>query len=121
MLCLDDEYHFKYLFATSATNFVPKIYKILQSAMNKFRLIYFLIPPIICIYYCNGSNIGIRLEVIPPCIENEKNAARFGATQLRRLHEQYQVNGTLIVDRTITGPLQVSYSSFIIIRAFNLN
>lgn len=77
--------------------------------MHKWCLCSCLTVFLSYIQYCCGADFGVRLDLMPPCVENEKNSARFGATELRRVHpNKYQVNGTLIVSRTVTGPLQVS-------------
>lgn len=77
--------------------------------MHKWCLCSILPISLFYIQYCSGFDLGVRLDLMPPCVENEKNSARFGATELLRVHpNKYQVNGTLIVDRTVTGPLQVS-------------
>lgn len=61
------------------------------------------------IYCSNGVDYGMRIDLLPPCIENENNSARFGVLAVRRLlNNQFKLNGTLIVDRTIDGPLEVS-------------
>lgn len=73
------------------------------------RLYVSLIFVLISICGCYGADYAMRVDVLPPCIENENNSARFGALDVRRLvKNQFQLNGTLIVNRTIIGPLEVS-------------
>lgn len=64
--------------------------------------------------YCMWLSLGhaveyeLRVDLLSPCPENQNNSVRFGALNLQRLPQnRLRMNGTVIVDKLIEGPLMV--------------
>lgn len=62
---------------------------------------------------CNAADYEFRLDLLPPCIENNKNVARVEGIEMVRMNQnRFRTNGTLFVNETIEGDLQVLQNMF---------
>lgn len=78
----------------------------------KMYLVYKIMTIITLFVWNFGSvellDFELRIDLMPACATNQNNSARFGALRVIRLpRNRVRLNGTLIVDRTIRGPLKV--------------
>lgn len=59
---------------------------------------------------CDAAHYELRIDLLPPCLENYNNSARFGPLDVLKLNQnRFKLNGTLIVNETIEGRLEVSF------------
>lgn len=58
--------------------------------------------------FCNAADYEFRLDMLPPCIENNKNVARVEGIEVVRMNQnRFWTNGTLFVDEIVEGDLEV--------------
>lgn len=73
---------------------------------KKFFHIIFLTSNLIT--FCSATDYEFRIDLLPPCVENNKNDARLEYLDFSKMtHNRFSTNGTLAVDSVLTDPLRV--------------
>lgn len=104
------------IYSVELNNSVIKMF-----ATNKLAFWSYLVPFMWLIFRCTGAEYDMRIDLIPPCSESVNSPAYFGPMNIVRLQmNTFQLNGSLIVNETIGGPLEVRITVNIIENWFEI-
>lgn len=58
---------------------------------------------------CQATDYEFRIDILPACSENANNLIRLESLDFMRMnHNRFILNGSLVIDEAINGPIQVS-------------
>lgn len=58
---------------------------------------------------CQATDYEFRIDILPACRENANNLIRLETLDFMRMnHNRFILNGSLVIDELINGPIQVS-------------
>lgn len=86
----------------------------MHSAINDYlptnTHMFYIFFSIVVSLICDAAHYEMRIDLLSPCRENDNNSARFGPLDVLKLNQnRFKLNGTLIVNETIEGRLEVSF------------